>query len=142
MAKAAPPVSSLAPAGGMPELPPVAGVRFAAVEAGVRYAGRLDVMLAEIAPGAAMAGVFTRSATRSAPVLWCEESLTARGDAGRGHAILVNSGNSNAFTGARGWASVNEGTEGPMIWDLVEAHIRKLGTVSAEPNGSVTVTGQ
>lgn len=41
-----------------------------------------------------------------------------------------------------GWASVNEGTEGPMIWDLVEAHIRKLGTVSAEPNGSVTVTGQ
>ncbi|WP_323022067.1 thiosulfohydrolase SoxB [Pararhodobacter sp.] len=41
-----------------------------------------------------------------------------------------------------GWASVNEGTEGPMIWDVVEAHIRKLGTVSAEPNGSVTVTGQ
>ncbi|GAB1380733.1 thiosulfohydrolase SoxB [Pararhodobacter aggregans] len=41
-----------------------------------------------------------------------------------------------------GWASVNEGTEGPMIWDVVEAHIRKVGTVSAEPNGSVTVTGQ
>ncbi|MCA2010577.1 thiosulfohydrolase SoxB [Cereibacter sphaeroides] len=40
-----------------------------------------------------------------------------------------------------GWASVNEGTEGPMIWDVVEDHIRKLGRVSAEPNGSVTVTG-
>ena len=40
-----------------------------------------------------------------------------------------------------GWASVNEGTDGPMIWDVVEAHIRKLGHVSAEPNGSVTVTG-
>ncbi|WP_068297332.1 thiosulfohydrolase SoxB [Pararhodobacter sp. CCB-MM2] len=40
-----------------------------------------------------------------------------------------------------GWASVNEGTEGPMIWDVVEEHIRKMGRVSAEPNGSVTVTG-
>ena len=40
-----------------------------------------------------------------------------------------------------GWASVNEGTEGPMIWDVVEDHIRKLGRVSAEPNGSVTVSG-
>ena len=43
----------------------------------MRYPGRLDVMLAEIAPGAAIAGVFTRSATRSAPVLWCEEKLAA-----------------------------------------------------------------
>ena len=40
-----------------------------------------------------------------------------------------------------GWASVNEGTEGPMIWDVVEDHIRKKGTVSVEPNNSVTVTG-
>ena len=74
--KPAPPVSPLAP-GGFPDLPAIAGVRFAAVEAGVRYPGRLDVMLAEIAPGAAIAGVFTRSATRSAPVLWCEERLAA-----------------------------------------------------------------
>jgi sulfur-oxidizing protein SoxB len=40
-----------------------------------------------------------------------------------------------------GWASVNEGTEGPQIWDVVEAHVRKLGTVSLSPNTSVSVTG-
>lgn len=40
-----------------------------------------------------------------------------------------------------GWASVNEGTEGPAIWDVVEAHIRKLGTVSVAPNTSVQVIG-
>ena len=40
-----------------------------------------------------------------------------------------------------GWASVNEGTEGPQIWDVVEAHVRKVGTVKLEPNTSVTVTG-
>jgi len=100
-------VSPLAPAAGFPVLPQVAGVRFAAAEAGVRYAGRLDVMLAEIAAGSAIAAVFTRSATRSAPVLWCEECLAglARQQAGC-FAILVNSGNSNAFTGALGRAAV------------------------------------
>ena len=40
-----------------------------------------------------------------------------------------------------GWASVNEGTEGPAIWDVVEAHIAKLGTVSVQPNTSVEVLG-
>ena len=40
-----------------------------------------------------------------------------------------------------GWASVNEGTEGPPIWDVVEAHISKLGTVRLDPNTSVAVTG-
>ena len=40
-----------------------------------------------------------------------------------------------------GWASVNEGTEGPQIWDVVENHIRKQGTVSVAPNNSVTVVG-
>ncbi len=104
MAKGTLPVSPLAPPGGLPALPPVAGVRFAAAEAGVRYAGRLDVMLAAIAPGAAIAGVFTRSATRSAPVLWCESCLAGLrpGPAEGGFAILVNSGNSNAFTGSVG----------------------------------------
>jgi glutamate N-acetyltransferase/amino-acid N-acetyltransferase len=83
-------------------------VRFAAAEAGVRYRGRLDVMLAAIEPGAAIAGVFTRSATRSAPVLWCEDRLAelAEGDAEGGFAFLVNSGNSNAFTGGAGRAAV------------------------------------
>ena len=40
-----------------------------------------------------------------------------------------------------GWASVNEGTEGPQIWDVVENHVRKLGTVRVEENNSVEVTG-
>jgi glutamate N-acetyltransferase / amino-acid N-acetyltransferase len=101
-------VSPLAPAG-FPALPEIAGVRFAAAAAGVRYQGRLDVMLAEIASGASVAGVFTRSATRSAPVLWCEERLAehqAAPVAAGGFAILVNSGNSNAFTGRAGLAAV------------------------------------
>jgi glutamate N-acetyltransferase/amino-acid N-acetyltransferase len=101
------PVSPLAPPGGLPDLPAVAGVRFAAAAAGVRYAGRLDVMLAAIEPGACMAGVFTRSATRSAPVLWCEDCLRAP-EAEGGFAILVNSGNSNAFTGNAGREAVAE----------------------------------
>lgn len=97
-------VSPLAPAGGFPALPLIGGVRFAAAEAGVRYSGRLDVMLAAIDPGATVAGVFTRSATRSAPVLWCEACLAAADPeaADSGYAILVNSGNSNAFTGSVG----------------------------------------
>jgi sulfur-oxidizing protein SoxB len=40
-----------------------------------------------------------------------------------------------------GWASVNEGTEGPQIWDVVEEHIRQKGTVKVEPNTSVEVAG-
>jgi len=40
-----------------------------------------------------------------------------------------------------GWASVNEGTEGPQIWDVVESHIRKQGTVTVDPNNSVQVVG-
>jgi S-sulfosulfanyl-L-cysteine sulfohydrolase len=40
-----------------------------------------------------------------------------------------------------GWASVNEGTEGPQIWDVLESHIRKIGNVTVEPNSSVVVTG-
>ncbi|MCB1367652.1 MAG: bifunctional glutamate N-acetyltransferase/amino-acid acetyltransferase ArgJ [Rhodobacteraceae bacterium] len=106
---AAPLVSPLAPKGGFPVLPVIAGVEFAAAEAGVKYQGRLDVMLARIAPGSAIAGVFTRSSTRSAPVLDCQDKLAklaAEGAGDKGFAILVNSGNSNAFTGAVGVEAV------------------------------------
>ncbi len=99
-------VSPLAPVGGFPKLPVIGGVRFAAVAAGVKYKDRLDVMLAEIAPGSSMAGVFTRSSTRAAPVLWCEaalKALSAGKRGGKGFGIVVNSGNSNAFTGNAGW---------------------------------------
>lgn len=103
--KARPPVSPLAPAA-FPDLPVIAGAEFAALSAGVRYAGRTDVMLARLAPGTVMAGTFTRSATRSAAVLDCQAKIGADDPAGA--AILVNSGNSNAFTGARGAMSVSE----------------------------------
>jgi glutamate N-acetyltransferase/amino-acid N-acetyltransferase len=103
--KAAKPVSPLAPAG-FPALPVIAGVEFAAVEAGVRYQHRKDVMLIRLAAGTAMAGVFTRSSTRAACVLDCQAKLAMKVPDGAGAAIIVNSGNSNAFTGAAGIASV------------------------------------
>ncbi|MES2968367.1 MAG: bifunctional glutamate N-acetyltransferase/amino-acid acetyltransferase ArgJ [Pseudomonadota bacterium] len=101
-AKPAKPVSPLAPKDGFPALPRIAGVEFAAVEAGVRYKNRKDVMLVRLAPGTAMAGVFTRSSTRSACVRDCQDKLAMKVPAGAGAAIIVNSGNSNAFTGKVG----------------------------------------
>lgn len=95
--------SPLAPAH-FPDLPVIAGVTFASAAAGVKYQNRTDVMLAIAAPGSAVAGVFTRSATRSAPVLDCQAKLGS--DPTGAAAILVNSGNSNAFTGKNGVASV------------------------------------
>ncbi|MHC0052082.1 bifunctional glutamate N-acetyltransferase/amino-acid acetyltransferase ArgJ [Actibacterium sp. D379-3] len=105
VAKAAPIISPLAPAGGMPALPAIAGVEFASIAAGVRYKGRIDVMLARLAPGTQMAGVFTRSATRAAPVLDCEAKIGLPAD-DAGAAIIVNAGNANAFTGDNGRQSV------------------------------------
>ena len=102
-------VSPLAPAA-FPDLPVIEGVRFASIAAGVRYAGRTDVMLAHLAPGSTVAGVFTRSATRSAPVLDCQAKIDRTSD--EGAAIIVNSGNSNAFTGQHGVASVRAVTSG------------------------------
>ena len=100
---ATPPRSPLAPAR-FPDLPPVAGVTLATAAAGVRYAGRDDVLLARLDPGTTVAGVFTRSATRAAPVLDCEAKIGAESAAGA--AILVNAGNANAFTGRHGAEAV------------------------------------
>ena len=104
-------ISPLAPAG-FPDLPVIRGVEFASVEAGVRYPNRRDVMLVHLAPGTAMAGVFTRSSTRSACVRDCQAKLAMTMPDGAGAAIIVNSGNSNAFTGRVGEASVAAVTEG------------------------------
>ncbi|WP_101066834.1 bifunctional glutamate N-acetyltransferase/amino-acid acetyltransferase ArgJ [Roseovarius salinarum] len=92
-------VSPLAPAA-FPRMPKVGGVTLATAEAGVRYHGRPDVMLAKLSPGTAVAGVFTRSATRAASVLDCQAKIG--GDSAAGAAIIVNSGNANAFTGRAG----------------------------------------
>jgi glutamate N-acetyltransferase/amino-acid N-acetyltransferase len=104
------PLSPLAPAR-FPDLPEIAGAEFAAHAAGVRYRGRLDTMLVRLAPGTAVAGVFTRSATRSAPVRACQARLLRKGKPREGAAIIVNSGNSNAFTGKAGEASVKAVSE-------------------------------
>jgi glutamate N-acetyltransferase / amino-acid N-acetyltransferase len=93
----APTISPLAPVQ-FPELPPVEGVTLATAAAGIRYAGRTDVLLTVLAPGTAVAGVFTRSKCPAAPVDWCRAHLKG-GSAG---ALLVNSGNANAFTGKSG----------------------------------------
>ncbi len=97
-------VSPLAPAN-FPSLPAIEGVKFATIAAGVKYQDRTDVMLATLAPGTVVAGAFTRSATRAAPVLDCQEKLGLTSK--EGGAILVNSGNANAFTGRNGTVSVN-----------------------------------
>ena len=97
MAKASAKVSPFAPAR-LPAMPVVPGVRLAACEAGIRYAGRTDLMLAVLDPGTTAAGVLTRSKTCSASVLWCREGVKG----GKGRALVVNSGNANAFTGKKG----------------------------------------
>ncbi len=102
-------VSPLAPKGGFPDIPVIDGVAFATVEAGVRYSGRADVMLAQLCAGTTIAGVFTKSATRAAPVLDCQAKLGAATDGGA--AIIVNSGNANAFTGKNGQEAVASITE-------------------------------
>lgn len=106
MGKAGLATSPLAPAS-FPDLPVIAGVEFASGAAGVKYQGRTDVTLIRIAPGSTVAGAFTKSSTRAACVLDNQAKLAAGGDAPQGAAIIVNSGNANAFTGARGQESVD-----------------------------------
>ncbi|MCX7558294.1 bifunctional glutamate N-acetyltransferase/amino-acid acetyltransferase ArgJ [Sulfitobacter sp. F26204] len=97
-------VSPLAPAA-FPALPEIDGATFATAAAGVKYQGRTDVMLARLVPGTTVAGVFTRSQTRSAPVLDCQAKIG--NSSSEGAAILVNSGNANAFTGRSGQDAVD-----------------------------------
>ena len=94
-------ISPLAPTS-FADLAALPGVRLAAHACGLRYQGRDDLMVAELAPGTTVAGVFTRSQTASAPVLWCRDAVKG----GRARLVVVNSGNANAFTGSAGLASV------------------------------------
>ena len=92
-----PKISPLAPTN-VPKMPAIDGVRLATAAAGIRYQGRTDVLLVVLDPGAAVAGVFTQSKCASAPVEWCRAQLKGR----RARALVVNSGNANAFTGKTG----------------------------------------
>lgn len=123
-------VSPFAPAA-LPELPPIEGVRLAAGAAGIRYPGRNDLMLALFDPGTAVAGALTRSKTASAPVDWCR----ARLDHGMARALVVNSGNANAFTGRRGREAVRQTAQAAAeAADCLEADVYIASTgVIGEP---------
>jgi len=82
----------------MPELPPLAGVRLNAAEAGIRYKGRTDVVMMEVPNGSTVAGVFTSNKCPGAPVDWCRTSLKG----GKARMVVVNAGNANVFTGKAG----------------------------------------
>ena len=101
MAKAAA-ISPFAPAK-LASLPPIEGVRFATAEAGIRYKGRTDVLVAVMDEGTTAAGVLTQSKTASAPVLACRKHLKK----GSARILVVNSGNANAFTGQKGRDAVD-----------------------------------
>ncbi len=90
-------ISPLAPKN-PPVLPPIDGIRLATAEAGIRYKGRTDVLLALFDEGTTVAGVFTKSKCPSAPVEWCRDKIRS----GTARALVVNSGNANAFTGRTG----------------------------------------
>ncbi len=101
-AKAGHKVSPLAPKTHA-ALPAIGGVEIGTAEAGIKYKGRTDLLVVRMAEGTQVAGVFTTSKTASAPVEWCRSNIT---DGGMGRMLVVNSGNSNAFTGKLGVATV------------------------------------
>lgn len=126
-------VSPLAPAS-FPALPTVAGVRLASAAAGLHYHDRLDLMLAALDAGTVMAGVFTRSLCPSAAVDWCRRILAS----GRGRAIVCNSGNANAFTGAAGAATARR-TAGTVADQLGcaadEVFVTSTGIIAEQLDG-------
>ena len=80
------------------DLPAIDGVRMATAAAGIKYRDRTDLLYVAFDNGAAVGGVFTQSACASAPVEWCRTHLPG----GKARALVVNSGNANAFTGMKG----------------------------------------
>ncbi len=124
-------VSPLAPAS-FPAIAPIAGVRLAVHAAGVRYAGRNDVMVAELAPGTTVAGVLTQSTMPGQPVIWCRQCLPH----GKARAIVVNSGNANVFTGRAGWQVVEStAATAARLFDCDprEIYISSTGVIGEPP---------
>ena len=103
---AKPPRSPLAPAA-FPRLPALEGVRAAVARTGIRGSAPSDLSLVELAPGTAVAGVFTTSRTAAAPVVWSRRVLGR----GRARGLVVNAGNANAFTGRAGEAATRTTAE-------------------------------
>ncbi len=130
-------LSPLAPAS-FPDMPVVRGVALAGHACGVRYAGRTDLLLVEMATGTAAAGVFTRSLTASAPVEWCRDAVAK----GRARVLVVNSGNANAFTGSVGVASVKRTVDKAAALagcKASEVYIASTGTIGVRlPDEKIT----
>ncbi|CAA7624780.1 Arginine biosynthesis bifunctional protein ArgJ (Includes: Glutamate N-acetyltransferase; Amino-acid acetyltransferase) [Magnetospirillum sp. LM-5] len=130
-------VSPLAPAQ-FPSLPPLAGIRLASHACGIRYQGRTDLLVVEMAPGTSVAGVYTRSLTRSAPVDWCRQAQAG----GSARVLIVNSGNANAFTGKAGIASVERTVAGAVKTFGCAAHevfVASTGTIGVTlPDDKIT----
>lgn len=127
-------VSPLAPAS-FPDLPVIDGVEFASVEAGVKYSGRKDLTLIKLAPGTSVAGVFTKSSTRAAPVLDGQAKIGRDDASDAGAAIVINAGNANAFTGRHGIEAVKAVTSSvAAALDLPEGRVFSSSTgVIGEP---------
>lgn len=117
------PVSPLAP-DGFPALAPLKGVKLSSASCGIKKNGAVDLLLVECAAGTQVAGVFTRSQTRSAAVDWCKSALAS----GKARALLVNSGNANAFTGAAGMEAVKATAQSAA--DILGCEIEEVFTAS------------
>ncbi|MBA4040817.1 MAG: bifunctional ornithine acetyltransferase/N-acetylglutamate synthase [Sphingobium sp.] len=85
-----------------PAMPDIAGATVRVARAGYKEWGRCDLTFAELTPGTTVAGVTTSSKCPSPEVEWCRAALSN----GRARALVVNAGNANAFTGARGRVAV------------------------------------
>jgi glutamate N-acetyltransferase/amino-acid N-acetyltransferase len=122
----------------IPVLPAIEGVRLVSAPAGIKYAGRHDLMVMLFDPGTAVAGVFTRSRCPSAPVDFCRANLPG----GRARVLVVNSGNANAFTGAKGVATVRDtAAEAARIAGCSPAEVFLASTgVIGEPLDAARIT--
>ncbi len=111
-----------------PDLPPVSGVRLAACQAGIRRAGRLDLMLATFDEGTTVGGVTTQSKTLDAPVQWSRNALSN----GQARALVVNSDNANVFTGQRGRDAVEKTAKavaGALSCNAEDVFVSSTGTI-------------
>ena len=133
-------VSPLAPKS-YAKLSPIEGVSLGTAAAGIKYKGRDDVLVISLPEGTAAAGVFTTSKTASAPVEWCRSGI-AKG--GRGRVVVVNSGNSNAFTGKAGVATVEATVmeaAAAVGCDEDEVYVASTGVIGQTLNPSPLLTG-
>lgn len=127
-------VSPLAPKS-YPEMPAIAGVRLATAMAGIKVKGRTDLLLMMFDPDTSVAGVFTKSKCPSAPVDFCRQNLPS----GRARALVVNSGNANAFTGMKGRRATEvtaEGAANAVKCDVSNVFLASTGVIGEPLNAA------